>query len=355
MLVASLSSGNEHRAHKAPALSQSLFAAVGRSVTGSALSVLFDNFKPGGMAKALPLEGFGQIRAGPDPLALVCADIRGNHTNSAAKVQRRAMMSGPLGASQPCLCTMAGGATIHSSPETCGRHRWGTSRPRRSRRTDVAMDVSWCCALPDVFPVTTPFRFVDLFAGIGGIRMGLERAGGTCVYSVEIDRFARETYETNFRVCEGRDIHDVRGSDLPPYDVLAAGFPCQPFSLAGVSKKVSLGRLHGFEDKKSGNLFFEIVRIIEEAPNPPPVLLLENVKNLISHDKGVTFRVVRDTLKRLGTDSATASSTLRAGFPSIASGHSWSAFTAMYSAKTPSSFLNPHWIFRADLRRYSGA
>jgi DNA (cytosine-5)-methyltransferase 1 len=148
--------------------------------------------------------------------------------------------------------------------------------------------------------VTAPFRFIDLFAGIGGIRMGLEKAGGSCVYSVEVDRFARQTYETNFGVCEGGDIHHVRGSDIPPYDVLAAGFPCQPFSLAGVSKKLSLGRLHGFGDEKSGNLFFEIVRLIEEAPEPPPVVFLENVKNLVSHDRGNTFRVIRGTLEALG-------------------------------------------------------
>jgi DNA (cytosine-5)-methyltransferase 1 len=141
---------------------------------------------------------------------------------------------------------------------------------------------------------------VDLFAGIGGIRMGLEQAGGSCVYSVEIDQFARKTYESNFGACEGADIHDVRGTDLPHYDVLAAGFPCQPFSIAGVSKKLSLGRLHGFEDEKSGNLFFEIVRLIEEAPAPPPVLFLENVKNLVSHDRGTTFRVIRGTIEALG-------------------------------------------------------
>jgi DNA (cytosine-5)-methyltransferase 1 len=146
----------------------------------------------------------------------------------------------------------------------------------------------------------TGFRFIDLFAGIGGIRMGLEQAGGTCVYSVEIDRFARQTYEANFGVCEGRDIHHVRGADLPPYDMLAAGFPCQPFSIAGVSKKLSLGRTHGFEDEKSGNLFFELTRLIDETPAPPPVLFLENVKNLVSHDRGNTFRVIRDTLEGLG-------------------------------------------------------
>lgn len=147
---------------------------------------------------------------------------------------------------------------------------------------------------------TSRFRFVDLFAGIGGIRLGLEQVGGSCSYSVENDRFARQTYKANFGTCEGMDIHDIRAVQLPPYDVLAAGFPCQPFSIAGVSKKLSLGRLHGFDDEKSGNLFFEIVRLITGAPAPPAALFLENVKNLVSHDHGNTFRVIRATLEGLG-------------------------------------------------------
>ncbi len=142
------------------------------------------------------------------------------------------------------------------------------------------------------------FRFIDLFAGIGGIRRGLEAAGGTCVYSVENDKYARRTYEANFGTCEGVDIRDVDPDSLPTYDVLAAGFPCQPFSIAGVSKKVSLGRLHGFDDEKSGNLFFEIVRLAEA--NEPAVLFLENVKNLRTHDHGNTFRVILAELDRLG-------------------------------------------------------
>ncbi len=158
-----------------------------------------------------------------------------------------------------------------------------------------------------------PFRFIDLFAGIGGIRLGLERAGGRCVYTVEFDRFAMQTYSANFGelLADGsrrpeppRDIYDVRVTDLPPYDVLAAGFPCQPFSLAGVSKKLSLGRQHGFEDKKSGNLFFEIMRLVDEAGTPPPMLFLENVKHLTRHDKGKTFRVIRDTIEDRGYNLA---------------------------------------------------
>src|SRR5262249_39035609 len=114
----------------------------------------------------------------------------------------------------------------------------------------------------EMFPESWPhaignFTFVDLFAGIGGFRIGLSRVGGKCVYTSEIDRFARQTYEANFGPVEGGDIREVEADAIPDHDVLAAGFPCQPFSIAGVSKRVSLGREHGFRDVRSGNLFFE--------------------------------------------------------------------------------------------------
>jgi DNA (cytosine-5)-methyltransferase 1 len=153
------------------------------------------------------------------------------------------------------------------------------------------------------------FRFIDLFAGIGGIRTGLEAVGGHCAYTVEFDRWAMQTYSENFgnvgpdgkRVPEPtRDIYDVKAEDVPAYDLLAAGFPCQPFSIAGVSKNLSLGREHGFEHAKSGNLFFQITRLIEEAKTPPRVLFLENVKHLVRHDGGNTFKVIKETLKDLG-------------------------------------------------------
>ncbi len=144
------------------------------------------------------------------------------------------------------------------------------------------------------------FRFVDLFAGIGGIRKGLESAGGRCVFTVEIDKFAKQTYSANFDPVEAGDIRKLPAEDLPVYDVLAGGFPCQPFSLAGVSKKLSLGRQHGFSDEKSGNLFFDIVRLIDDAPSPPPALFLENVKHLTRHDKGRTFAVILATLEDRG-------------------------------------------------------
>jgi DNA (cytosine-5)-methyltransferase 1 len=144
----------------------------------------------------------------------------------------------------------------------------------------------------------TVFTFVDLFAGIGGIRLGLARVGGRCVYSCEIDAHARRTYEANFGPCEGHDVRAVSAHEIPDHDVLAAGFPCQPFSIAGVSKKLSLGREHGFKDEKSGNLFFEIVRIARAKR--PAVVFLENVKNLRTHDGGRTMGVILRELDDAG-------------------------------------------------------
>lgn len=173
--------------------------------------------------------------------------------------------------------------------------------------TPIPAGSAFVSALPHDVPTSklgpaAAFRFVDLFAGIGGFRYGLEAAGGRCIYSVELDRAARRTYEANHGPCEGRDIRDVHHHDFPePYELLAAGFPCQPFSLAGVSKKRSLGRKHGFEDEVSGNLFFEIVRLIDERdPSPPPLVFLENVKNLIQHDEGRTFERIRSELETRG-------------------------------------------------------
>lgn len=146
------------------------------------------------------------------------------------------------------------------------------------------------------------FTFIDLFAGIGGMRLGFESASGECVFSSEWNRFSQITYETNFSgdgVMAG-DITEVRVDDIPEHDVLLAGFPCQPFSLAGVSKKNSLGRAHGFADPTQGTLFFEIKRILKA--HRPPAFLLENVKNLRSHDGGRTFAIIQDTLRDLGYD-----------------------------------------------------
>lgn len=160
------------------------------------------------------------------------------------------------------------------------------------------------------------FTFIDLFAGIGGIRYGFEQAGGQCVFTSEYDKYAVKTYLANY-YCE----HDVHGdikeitqpegmskkqayehicSSIPDHDVLLAGFPCQPFSIAGVSKKNSLGRAHGFECNTQGTLFFDVARIIEAKR--PLAIMLENVKNLKSHDRGKTFKVIMNTLDELGYD-----------------------------------------------------
>jgi DNA (cytosine-5)-methyltransferase 1 len=150
------------------------------------------------------------------------------------------------------------------------------------------------------------FRFIDLFAGIGGCRLGFERAGGECVFTSEWDRFARKTYETNYPSDEGSehvfagDIREVDAADIPKHDVLVGGFPCQPFSIAGVSKKNALGRPHGFQDPTQGTLFFDVARIIEHKR--PRAYVLENVRNLVSHDKGNTFRVIKAKLQSLDYD-----------------------------------------------------
>lgn len=142
-----------------------------------------------------------------------------------------------------------------------------------------------------------PFKFIDLFAGVGGFRCGLTAVGGKCVFTSEWDKFSNKTYQSWFG---DEDVHagDIRNLDInkeiPDHDVLCAGFPCQPFSLAGVSKKNSLGRSHGFEDETQGNLFFKIMDIVDKKR--PPVLFLENVKNLRSHDKGNTWKVIQDCL-----------------------------------------------------------
>lgn len=142
-----------------------------------------------------------------------------------------------------------------------------------------------------------PFSFIDLFAGIGGLRLGLERNGGRCLFSSEWDRNAQKTYHAWFGEMPHGDIREISSADIPDHDVLAAGFPCQPFSIAGVSKKKSLGREHGFKDLTQGTLFFHVANVIEVKR--PPVILLENVKNLKSHDKGKTWGVIRSTLEDL--------------------------------------------------------
>lgn len=176
-----------------------------------------------------------------------------------------------------------------------------------------------------VTPENCDFRFIDLFAGIGGIRKGFEEQGGLCVFTSEWNKFATRTYKANF-ACDNRmhtfnsDIRDVTLSadpsvseetayehiraNIPEHDVLLAGFPCQPFSIAGVSKKNALGVKHGFECDTQGTLFFDVARII--AARRPTAFVLENVKNLKSHDRGKTFKIIMEALDELGYEVADA-------------------------------------------------
>ncbi len=160
-----------------------------------------------------------------------------------------------------------------------------------------------CSALkPQIDSKGGDFTFIDLFAGIGGLRTGFESAGGECVFSCEWDSYSQKTYKENFP----RDSHEIFGDitkiedpalEIPNHDVLLAGFPCQPFSIAGVSKKNSLGLPHGFECNTQGTLFFDVQRII--SAKQPKMFLLENVKNLLSHDGGKTFRVIYEVLTKV--------------------------------------------------------
>lgn len=148
------------------------------------------------------------------------------------------------------------------------------------------------------------FTFIDLFAGIGGMRLAFESCGGQCVFSSEWDKYCQKSYFDNFDVLPHGNIKEIEEEDVPDHDILVAGFPCQPFSIAGVSKKNSLGRVHGFLDATQGTLFFDVVRIINEKR--PKAFLLENVKNLKSHDKGRTWKVIMNALDELDYDVYTS-------------------------------------------------
>ncbi|MFT3722898.1 MAG: DNA (cytosine-5-)-methyltransferase [Hyphomonadaceae bacterium] len=174
--------------------------------------------------------------------------------------------------------------------------RWesGTAKPRQA-----ILDRMKDLAGPNAEPHSSAsFTFIDLFAGIGGLRTAFDKAGGRCVFTSEWDKYARLTYTSNF--CDNRpiagDITKVNAADIPLHDVLVAGFPCQPFSIAGVSKKNALKRNHGFADETQGTLFFDVARILHYRR--PCAFLLENVKNLQSHDNGRTFEVIRRTLEQ---------------------------------------------------------
>ena len=153
--------------------------------------------------------------------------------------------------------------------------------------------------IPFPAPKNPKFTFIDLFAGMGGFRLAMQAQGGKCVFSSEWNAYSQKTYFANFGEMPFGDItKDLTKSYIPEkFDVLCAGFPCQPFSIAGVSKKKSLGRETGFKDKTQGTLFFDVADIISR--HRPKAFYLENVKNLTSHDKGNTFRVIRETLEEL--------------------------------------------------------
>ena len=181
-------------------------------------------------------------------------------------------------------------------------------RPAQLRVCELAYQMSlWelpnCDELKPIVPFPAPekgkFTFIDLFAGMGGFRLAMEAQGGRCVFSSEWNTYAQKTYEANFGEVPYGDItkEETKAAIPEHFDVLCAGFPCQPFSIAGVSKKKSLGRATGFKDKTQGTLFFDVADIISRRR--PKAFFLENVKNLVSHDKGNTFRVIRETLEEL--------------------------------------------------------
>jgi len=173
-------------------------------------------------------------------------------------------------------------------------YRWdkGETAPKETALESLRTQIQLCRMKK------TDFTFIDLFAGIGGLRQGFEAIGGKCIFSSEWNSFCQKTYETNYdddHKVTG-DITQIEAQEIPTHDVLLAGFPCQPFSLAGVSKKNALNQPHGFRCETQGTLFFDVARIL--AYRRPRFFLLENVKNLVNHDRGQTFRVIMDTLEK---------------------------------------------------------
>lgn len=186
------------------------------------------------------------------------------------------------------------------TPKTIYRWNNGETRPQPLAVKELKKMIE---AAEAVVRKESSFRFIDLFAGIGGFRRAFDSIGGQCVFTSEWDKACRMTYTTNYECADHPVVGDIREftkdeeslARIPKHDVLLAGFPCQPFSIAGVSKKNSLGRAHGFRDETQGTLFFDLARIIEH--HKPAVILLENVKNLVSHDGGKTFRIIKKTLE----------------------------------------------------------
>lgn len=173
-------------------------------------------------------------------------------------------------------------------------YRWdaGETKPKRA-----ILDLLRAAIPAGTESIDSGFTFIDLFAGIGGLRKGFESIGGRCVFTSEWNKYAQQTYAANFpdnHPING-DITKIAADEIPDHDVLIAGFPCQPFSIAGVSKKNALGRLHGFACEAQGTLFFDVARIL--LARRPAAFMLENVKNLQSHDRGRTFDVIVRTLR----------------------------------------------------------
>lgn len=187
---------------------------------------------------------------------------------------------------------------LEISPRTAYRYEKGETHPPKLliRALRESSQEPYSAKIPSAF------RFIDLFAGIGGLRIGFDKIGGQCVFTSEWDKYSRLTYAANFKINSehefGGDIREFsKKPDLiPAHDVLLAGFPCQPFSIAGVSKKNALGRPHGFLCDTQGTLFFDVARIIEH--HRPKVFVLENVKNLERHDGGRTFATIKNVLAR---------------------------------------------------------
>lgn len=175
-----------------------------------------------------------------------------------------------------------------------------TNELAESAIEQLLFDVKNYIPFPGPTKGTEDFTFVDLFAGIGGFRIALQELNGLCVFSSEWDKQAQYTYKLNFGERPFGDItkQEVKKYIPKKFDVLCGGFPCQPFSRAGVSARNSLGKSHGFDDEVQGNLFFEIIDIVEQ--HKPKVLFLENVKNLRSHDNGNTFRTIEGMIRDLG-------------------------------------------------------
>lgn len=172
----------------------------------------------------------------------------------------------------------------------------GKSNVKLNEKLSNYKNVQWDIPFPPL--ETSKFKFVDLFAGIGGIRLAYQNLGGKCVFTSEWNTYSKKTYEANFGEVPFGDITKIKETDIPDHDILLGGFPCQPFSIAGVSKKNALGKAHGFLDETQGTLFFDVARIIKFKQ--PKCFMLENVKNLISHDKGKTFTIILEVLKELG-------------------------------------------------------